>query len=266
MICSDSVLQGECSTWQEYMAKTHNEGVVYPAHRQGVQRFGRLQQDSYGGQVEAGQQSLLPTAMDAYTTAAYPQGLGTVDSEHEGQRQIYLVWYKVSPMNTYDHLHDSKLTIHRRGYTACVLQAMQGHKLSKEEYNDINAICIYLSPMLIYNLRNWNNSHMYIRQFLLIWEYIVGLPNSDRHHVILTQALAEHGFDIIKFYNKTGGHSKVTTLLDYMQEHQVSLKVPTGLVGELQPGHPNDLEDYMGSRAKKAARTSPTQAEPTTEG
>ena len=222
--------------------------------------YGRLCVGLVYNHVEIYLQRWMPTP------AAYLQGLGTVGYEHEGQHQIYLVWYKMSPMNTYDHLRDSKLTIHRRGYTASILQTMQDYKLSNEEYNDINAICIYMNPTLIYNLHKWSNGYMYIRKFLLNWEYIVGLPNSDRHHVILAQALAEHGFDIVKFYNKTGGHSKVTTLLDYMQEHQVSLKVPTGLVGELQPGHPNDLEDYMGSRAKKAARTSPTQAEPTTEG
>ena len=166
----------------------------------------------------------------------------------------------MSTMNTYFHLHDGKLAIHMY-----ILQAMQDYKLDSEEHNDINAICIY-TDLMVYILHDWSNGYLYIRQFLLNWEYIVGLPNCDRHHVILAQAVAEHGFDIVKFYNKTGGHSKVTTLLNYMQEHHVNLTVPTGLEGELQLGHPQYLEDYTGSRAKKAARTSPTEAEPTTEG
>ena len=79
VLSSNAMLQGECSTWRDYMAATHSMGTVYipltekeykivVTHKK-IPTANRLKMDY--SHVE-----LLPKAMDAYTTAAFLQGLG----------------------------------------------------------------------------------------------------------------------------------------------------------------------------------------------
>ena len=76
VLSSNAMLQGECSTWRDYMAATHSMGTVYipltekeykivVTHKK-IPTADRLKMDY--SHVE-----LLPTAMDAYTTAAFLQ-------------------------------------------------------------------------------------------------------------------------------------------------------------------------------------------------
>ena len=74
MICSASVLQGECSTWRENMAAAHSKGVVYiPLAAKEYNFLVTYKKILTADKLKMNYllAELLPTAMDAYTTAAY---------------------------------------------------------------------------------------------------------------------------------------------------------------------------------------------------
>ena len=67
-----------------------------------------------------------------------------------------------------------------------------------DEYNFLNALKVAQSPLQIYSLHNRDSVFVHTTQFLLNWQLITGLPDRDRHHTILAQALELHGFETLR--------------------------------------------------------------------
>ena len=114
------------------------------------------------------------TAMDTLTTAAFLHGNNVVDyTIDDGDTfEVYIFFFDMNPNNMRDHMVDQKLTLHRRGYTAHIMQVVMDYMMDTEEYNKVSCIKLLHNPLTVYKLNTWDMGYVYNMQFMVHWPTI----------------------------------------------------------------------------------------------